>query len=170
MTRTGYIEGGSISPALLAAQLGCINLAHQGDGCQKFLASSNTLRRQLATYCSHMHLEYAVNDFTNLRTTANVLADNLSIRNLIGMPCTIQTIEPNSSGAGSAQNNSINAYNDAVRGGISDVIGYFEVADVVTTARNSSTWISGYTADNLHETASGYAAVAAAIDTSKYVR
>lgn len=44
--------------------------------------------------------------------------------------------------------------------------GWFEVADVVETARDSGVWKQGMTADGIHPTSAGHAAVAATIDLS----
>jgi lysophospholipase L1-like esterase len=46
------------------------------------------------------------------------------------------------------------------------LIGYFETADVMESARDSGVWKPGYTADGLHPTPTGYAAMAAVVDTS----
>lgn len=48
--------------------------------------------------------------------------------------------------------------------------GYFEAADTVETARNSGKWKSpSYTSDGLHPDPTGAAAIAAAIDTTRFV-
>jgi lysophospholipase L1-like esterase len=46
--------------------------------------------------------------------------------------------------------------------------GYFEIADLAETARNSSIWKAGYTTDGLHPTGTAAAALAAGIDVSKF--
>ena len=51
-------------------------------------------------------------------------------------------------------------FNDAVRAGISGLLGYFEVADQVESARNSQKWkVPGYTTDGIHATNTGYLAI-----------
>lgn len=54
-----------------------------------------------------------------------------------------------------------------VRGGTGHpMYGLIEAADVVETARNSGTWISGMSTDGVHPTEAGHAALAAALDVS----
>jgi lysophospholipase L1-like esterase len=47
--------------------------------------------------------------------------------------------------------------------------GYFEIADLVETARDSGIWKAAYTADGTHPTPTAHAAMAAGIDTTKLV-
>lgn len=47
--------------------------------------------------------------------------------------------------------------------------GYFEIADLAESARNSGLWKAGYTGDGLHANGTGNAAIAAGIDTSQLV-
>lgn len=46
--------------------------------------------------------------------------------------------------------------------------GYFEVADLAETARNSGIWKAGYTGDGTHPNATGHTALAAAIDPTLF--
>lgn len=161
---------GSIAPALQAAGIGTINLGLQGDRIAHFAYNgTNALRRQLIAYCSHMHIEYGINDLGQGRTAAQLAGDVQAVINLTGKPTTIQTIEPHLP-AQTGPNAQRVTYNDAVRAGVSNVRGYFEIADVLETARNSGLWNAAYTADNLHANAAGYAAIEAsgAISTGLY--
>ncbi|MBE7196007.1 MAG: hypothetical protein INR66_26450, partial [Gordonia polyisoprenivorans] len=48
------------------------------------------------------------------------------------------------------------------------LVGYFEIADLAETARNSGKWKANYTGDGTHLNATGAAACAAGIDTTKF--
>jgi lysophospholipase L1-like esterase len=47
--------------------------------------------------------------------------------------------------------------------------GYFEIADLGETARNSGLWKAGYSGDGTHPTSTGHAALALGIDTTRIV-
>jgi lysophospholipase L1-like esterase len=49
------------------------------------------------------------------------------------------------------------------------LLGYFETADTVETARNSGIWLVGKTADGVHPTTAGHVLMAAAINTALFV-
>lgn len=49
------------------------------------------------------------------------------------------------------------------------LIDWFETADTVETARNSGIWKANYTEDGTHPSSVGHAAMAAAIDTTRFV-
>ena len=47
--------------------------------------------------------------------------------------------------------------------------GFFEIADIVETSRNSGIWKAGWTTDGLHPNATGYAAAYLGIDLSVFI-
>ncbi len=156
----------------LAPSIGLINLAVPGDRASLFLAS-HTNRLALAIYASDFIIEYGINDLTlDSRTAVQLAADISSIIALLPPGSKIvTTLEPKSASTDSwatlanQTTNAANAervsYNANVRGGsIAGQTGYFEVADIAESSRNSGKWkvtggANGYTADGLHANASG---------------
>lgn len=48
------------------------------------------------------------------------------------------------------------------------LLGYFDLADIAESARNSGLWKAGYTPDGIHANSTGYEALAQGIDTTKF--
>lgn len=144
-------------------------IAQGGDSALKFVAS-HTLRVALKSYFTHVVCNLGVNDITNnARTAAQAAADLATIRGYFtGKPFYFGTMTPDSSSSDNwatesgqtvvATAGTLNTLNDLIRAGISGASGYFEISDVVSTARNSNKWLTDgnartYTADGLHGTA-----------------
>jgi lysophospholipase L1-like esterase len=97
--------------------------------------------------------------------------------NKMGLPVFQNTITPSTTSTdswattGNQTPESSNAVrvqvNDWIRTVPSPLSGYFEIADLAETARNSGIWKAGYTSDGLHPNATGHSALAAGIDVSK---
>lgn len=132
----------------------------------------------LLPYGSQVIVALGINDLIAGRNQSQVAAD---IATILASASAIKkypiTIEPDTSDGGSPsaawtttgqQSNLVAnrvAYNTLVRAGILAATGFYEVADVVESARNSTFWIvtpsPPYTGDGLHESGAGYALIAA---------
>ena len=125
------------------------NLGKGGDNAYTFLVS-NTKRLSLAPYFSHVVCGYGVNDIRAGHSAAVTFADLKSLRALfpdnIFYQCTITPEADTSSDfytTVAGQNTGtagIATLNDLIRGNtLGD--GYFEVADILESSRNSKKWI-----------------------------
>ena len=148
------------------------NASSAGDYMTNFI-SSHTHRVALKQYVSHVITENGINDLrasgTGLNQTAAVAFGNLQTiwGYFSDKKIYAQTIAPNSTSTDGwattvnqtpdANATNIAGYNNILRGTPSPALGYFEVADVVESARNSGKWKApNYTADGLHELPAGY--------------
>lgn len=122
------------------------------------------------------------------KSAANVLGEQQSILALFSDKiCLTTTTAPQANSTdnwateanqtANANTANINAYNDAIRAGVAGSVGYFDISDATSSARNSGKWktdgtASKYTADGLHNTPFGYAEIAASgvVDASLIVR
>jgi hypothetical protein len=141
---------------IFGSRAGLINVGVQGDSASKFVAS-HAKRVALGANATHVWINYGYNDLAGARTTAQVLADNQTIAGYFpGKTILVGTISPVST----AEANRI-AYNDLIRAGAAGFNQYFDVADVMETARNSGVWKTGYSSDNVHAIGVGYDALQA---------
>ncbi|RUT88012.1 MULTISPECIES: SGNH/GDSL hydrolase family protein [unclassified Mesorhizobium] len=175
----------------IGPSLAYINAGSAGDTLSEFIASS--VRRQaLQQYCSHVVVQTAINALRSgtgqNKTAATVLGEQQTILGYFsGKRRFTSTTSPSSTSSDSwatATGQTLNtnaaqiaAYNDAIRAGVANSDGFFEIADQVETARNSGKWkfdgtASKWTADGLHASSFGYAAIQAsgAVDPSRFVR
>jgi len=151
---------------------GYINAGSSGDFLSSFI-TSHSKRVALKQYVSHVIIETAINALRSggsgqAKTAATVLGEQQTILGYFSdKPCYTSTTAPNSTSSDSwatATNQTVNAneaqiilYNDAIRAGVAGSAGYFEVADIFETARNSGKWIfPSYTSDGLHTNQTGY--------------
>lgn len=178
----------SIGPAY-----GYINAGCSGDSFSGYI-TAHARRAALATYCSHVVIGDAINSLRSggsgqNKTAATVLGElqtvlgyfsaNRRFTSTCGGPNvtttdSYATIANQTVNANSAQ---IIAYNDAIRAGVANSLGYFEIADQVESARNSGKWwvtgvASATTADGLHSTQAGYLRIknSGAVDPSRISR
>jgi hypothetical protein len=148
-----------------------IDVSRGGERLAEFVAA-HSRRVALAQYCSHAVIHMGINDFTAGQTSASALAN---LATIIGYFPTIEvwlaTIEPvttSSDGWITGANQTIDAtsnsnriaFNDAIRAGVAGVAGFFDIADVFESARNSGKWKApagvALTSDGTHETLAGY--------------
>ncbi|XHE13684.1 SGNH/GDSL hydrolase family protein [Agrobacterium deltaense] len=137
-----------------------------GDRLMYWLASS-TNRRQIASYASHIILQLGINDNRGGRTPAQMIADMQSIRALFpDKECYLTTFEPSSDSTdnwATLENQTTHNHNDrrvslnnTIRsGGVAGFEGYFELADVMESSRDSGlVRVNGtanyWTPDGLH--------------------
>jgi lysophospholipase L1-like esterase len=157
--------------------------AELGSGFATF--STSRRRRQLLQFATSLFIQYGTNDVNNSRTLVQLQTDVQTIvayATRRGLPVFLGTITPLTTSTdswattgnqtpygGTASRETIRKqYNAWVRAGVAGVAGYFEIADQVESARDSGLWKApSYTADGTHPTATGHAAVAAAIDVTR---
>jgi lysophospholipase L1-like esterase len=156
-------------------------IARPSETAQGFNVVTNRMfRMQMIKHCGFVVSNYGINDIRASRTLAQVQNDLLAIWNMfnkMGLPVFQNTITPSTTSTdswattGNQTPESSNAVrvqvNDWIRTVPSPLSGYFEIADLAETARNSGIWKAGYTSDGLHPNATGHSALAAGIDVSK---
>ncbi|MBP1842017.1 hypothetical protein J2046_000261 [Rhizobium petrolearium] len=148
-----------------------IDVSRGGERLAEFVAS-HARRIALAQYCSHVVIHMGINDFTAGQTSAGALADLDTIIGLLpNQEVWLGTVEPvttSSDGWTSVSGQTIDAasnsarisYNNAIRSGVDGVAGYFDIADVFESARDSGKWKAPagapLTSDGTHQTLAGY--------------
>lgn len=161
----------------LGPSYGYINAACAGDTFSAFIAAG-AKRTALKQYVSHVVIGDAINALRSggsgqNKTAATVLGELQTMLGLFSdkrrLVSTLGGPNPTSSDAFvTTANQSPNgnqaqmaAYNDAIRAGVANNDGYFEIADQVESARNSGKWwvngvANGTTSDGLHSTQASY--------------
>jgi hypothetical protein len=148
----------------IGAQFGYLNFGVSGQYLNHNIVGSTSARLSLLPYVSDVLMGYPINDIQfGGRSSAQIIADYAT---LIGR---IKTLKPSArvwlattspaNGNTGAQNTIMNSVNDAIRAGVSGAAGYFDLSDVVSTARNSDVWKGGYSGDGLHENQTGNLAI-----------
>ena len=147
-------------------------LSYGGAKIQNDLANG-TIRRQISAYCTDALIAYGINDATTAgRTAAQIMADHKSLAAALALPTWLQTLAPKTASTDSwatTASQTTDATANPIRVALNLLIrrtpdwaaGYFELADVVESARDSGLWKPGYTADGLHENQTAAAAIAA---------
>jgi len=156
-------------------QHGYAYLPLEGSSAQQFAGTNN---RQFSAlffpYCTAAVYEYGTNDFgiVATRTAAQVLADAQTVwAALVAAGVTkivACTVMPQTTRTAPNEAQRV-IYNNLLRDNWESygLNGIWDVADAVETARDSGTWIGGYTGDGLHPNATGHAAASAVCDLSK---
>lgn len=148
----------------IGVQFGYVNFGVSGQYLNHDITGSTSARLSLLPYVSDVLIGYPINDILlGNRSSVQITADYAT---LIARIKTIKpsarvwlaTTSPANANSG-AQNTVMNAVNDAIRAGIVGSNGYFDIADVTMTARNSDVWRSGYSGDGLHENQTGNIAI-----------
>lgn len=169
----------------LGPHFGYINVGSAGDSPSDYLAS-NSRRTALAQWCSHVVSQAAINALRSgtgqNKTAATVLSEQQQILALFPskrrLTTTTMTRTTSTDSWATVANQTpidvsarIIEYNEAIRAGVANSVGYFEIADTLESARNSARWRApGFTTDGLHATPTGYAATVAGVDISKVTR
>lgn len=160
-----------------------INAGCSGETTTAYLAQ-HTQRAKLYQYCSHFVSQYGVNDIFGGFAAATTYANLATIRALVSTKPFYQgTISPQSTSTDAwattvnqttkAQNPARVTLNGLIRANSNGFNGWFEIADVVETARDSGIWLApGYTPDGVHETNTANLAIQASgnIDPTIFVR
>lgn len=149
-----------------------VNLSKSGDRAAK-LANGYTKRNAVADYCTHVIVQTGTNDIrSDGRTAAQVRADNETVAALYPTKTVFgATVEPISTSTDSwatianqtptGNNSERIAYNNLVRAGLTGFAGFFDLADVAESSRDSGKWkvtgsAFGYTVDGVHPCRAGY--------------
>lgn len=171
---------GEVSGAALKGEfersLGSIGFANAARSAARVsaVATAGSFSRRAAlanAYCTHVLSNFGVNDSMSGRTAEQILGDLETLAGLFDKPFFQSTISPSSSssdGWATVEGQTPHA-NDARRIAVNAGIrampawldGYFEVADVTESARDSGSWKAGYTSDGIHANTTGYAAIEA---------
>jgi lysophospholipase L1-like esterase len=159
-------------------------LATPGETAQNFINQVETrYRLMIINGCTTALVELGTNDvMQNHRTAAQVEADlttlyarlaSLGIRRIYQTTITPRTTstdswatttnQTTSNSTDESNRRSINAW---IRANTAGIAGYFEVTDIVETARDSGIWKAGTTADGIHPNDAMHASMAAAIAPS----
>ncbi len=155
----------------IAPVCGFINVARGGERLAEFVAS-HSKRLEVAQYCSHVAIHMGINDFTSGQTSAGALADLNTIKGYFPTHeiwfATVEPVSTSSDGWLTVANQTIDAasnanriaFNNAIRAGITGAAGYFDIADVLESGRDSGKWrvLPGValTSDGTHANEAGY--------------
>ena len=137
--------------------------------------------RKLTTkYCTHAIVEYGINDLSKGQSLSQIQNNLIKIwtelknRGLKVYQCTI-TPKTTSTDSWATVANQTSFGQESVRVQLNNWIrttpsvldGYFEIADLAESARNSGKWKAGYTTDGTHPNQTGHVTLAAGIDIAK---
>jgi hypothetical protein len=178
---TDNYSGNSVGLGELARYIGerfgYINMGSAGDTYSAFNAA-NTHRSGLKQYVSHVVIAGGINSLRSggsgqNKSAATVLGE---LQTTIGLFTDVEkvitcTVAPNTSGAwtlvdGSDQTLNANAaaiqtYNEAIRAGVANSDGFFEIAAPISHATVAQKWLADgsvatFTTEGLHEKQAGY--------------
>lgn len=141
---------GEVTRSIGGAGYGYTNIGCYGDTVALFNASS-AMRRSLAPYFSHIIDEYGINDISGGASLATIQSARATMwANFSTQPIYATTVTPVATsavgwtitpGGQAPQNNTVrSAHNDWIRTTPSPLAGYYEVADVAESSRNSGSW------------------------------
>ncbi|RTM07420.1 MAG: SGNH/GDSL hydrolase family protein [Hyphomicrobiales bacterium] len=177
----------------IGPSFGYINASCAGDTFSALIAGG-TKRQSLKQYVSHVIVGDAINALRSggsgqNKTAATVL---LELQSILAMfsdrrcftttcggpnPTSSDNFATTANQAVNANSAQITAYNDAIRAGVANSLGFFEIADQVESARNSGKWwVTGVanatTSDGLHSTQAGYLRIknSGAVDVNRITR
>lgn len=164
-------DNGTITPSLAPTIANTLLSAYNQSAAQAN-AASNLIPSTLGPYLTHVIGAIGQNDIRNGDSAATVLTalNNVKTKYASGKIFFGQTFGPDTTSSDgwttsggqtpSASNAQRIAYNNLVRAGVSGWAGYFEIADVWETARNSGIWKTpNWTDDGLHGTLTAYSAI-----------
>lgn len=164
---------------LIGPNYGYINTGSSGDWLNTF-RDFGTRRAALQQYTSHVVVQAAINSLRSggsgqNKTAAAVLAEQQQVLAMFPNKTRIvTTTAPQSASSNSwadqagqtvnANSAQVIAFNDAVRAGVANSIGYIDLADAAEPTRNAGKWKTNgtafaFTRDGLHPTPLGYSQV-----------
>lgn len=146
------------------------NISCGGEDAHTFIANSPNTRAKMLPFGSQVILAYGINDLSGGQTPAQIVANNQIIWAAASAPKkSVITIEPHSTSTDSFATTTNQTdivgtarktYNGLVRAGIAGGTSFYEVADVMESARDSGLWVVSptppYSGDGLHANAAGY--------------
>lgn len=166
-----------------------ISYSLNGWGGEKVsIVQHGTIRHLPDQYATHAVVNYGINDIANNESLSTIQNDLVAFWKYLAASgikvyaCTLTpwttstdnwaTTANQTPEANTGPNSTRTQLNDWIRTTPAPLSGYFEMADVVETSRNSGIWQVGYTdgngANGLHPNPAGNAAMAAAIPTSVF--
>lgn len=169
-------DEGFVARAFDAAGIGVFRQGYRSQALYQLVANMSILDDTWAG-CTHALVGDIINDVAAGRTLTQVQASITSLLNALSASAVkvvvrTTTPDPNLNSGLEATRVAVNQW---VRGlgpnganSHSAVVGVFDAADATETSTNSGLWKPGYTADNVHPTAIGHAALAAALDLSMF--
>lgn len=146
---------------IISQKFASINMGLGGESSSKFINNS-AKRIALAQYCSHVIINYGINDLSSGVTGSAVIT---AIETIVGyFPnkkvyySTMQPVTTSTDGWVTAENQTVSAWenhrltvNNAIRRGeIGNIIAYFDFAEDSETFINSGIWIPYLTIDGVH--------------------
>lgn len=126
------------------------NIARSGDSAAEFVGS-HARRAALAAYFSHVYVHYGINDldagFTASQTASNLSAIASYFPGRQMFTATIEPISASTDGWTTVANQTVDStnagriqLNAAIRAGLAGYAGFFEVADILESGRDSGLW------------------------------
>jgi hypothetical protein len=166
---------GDVARAMTKLNLAYVNMGSASDTMTAFIAA-HAKRLTALNYCSHIVIGDVINALRSAGENQTAAATLAQIDTIMGYFPTKRILlttlgGPNSSSSNSfidAAGQTVNAnqaqmtlYNDAIRAGRSPAIGFVEIDDQLSTARNSGKWWTnggafGTTVDGLHSSQLSY--------------
>ena len=177
----GFIQrsfGGDYGKSVPHAFIGC-----PGETVQNFITQSKTVYRLgIIRGCKSALVQLGTNDIFSGRTAAQVQADlatlyarllTLGITRIYQCTVTPRTTSSDSFATVVNQTTTNAGYESArvtlntwIRANTAGITGYFEIADLVESARDSGKWIAASTADGIHPTDAMHTTMSAGITTA----
>lgn len=153
----------------IAKEFAFINASAGGDRIAVAVAGY-TLRLALAQYCTHVLINYGINDLNNGRSTAQIMADLVTLAGMFGSkPVRCSTVAPyttSTDGWTTTANQTVSgieanrvALNKSIRRVPAPFAGIVEIADAVESGRDSGLWKANFTPDGLHENSAATLAI-----------
>jgi lysophospholipase L1-like esterase len=173
------IGGGYIQRAL-NQQIPYIHVGRGGETANGAAGAIRYLRMTHQWRCSSAIIEYGINDVIAARTLAQMQADLLSLwqaaaaRGSAVFQTTLTPVTTSTDAWATTGNQTVTAnetrraqLNDWIRTKPAPLTGYFEIADLAETSRNSGIWKAASTADGIHPNEAMYEILKTGIDVSK---
>lgn len=183
LTPTNNVDDGLIQRALNTAKVPWVNLGAGGEAAyQMDVVQERRIRAALLRGCTHAIVHYGTNDFAGGRTAVQItdalaaIGTWLNNQGIVPYVCTIPPRSTSSDSWATTVNQTTHASNSVrvtanatIRAALAPYAGFFEVADLLESARDSGIWKASHTADGIHPNATGQAAADDAITTSVLV-
>ena len=169
----GYIERG------LALQYPIHRASLPND--KGYIVANNIMPKRFifSQYCNIAICQYGVNDLryyteNEIKDALLKLWEELNARGMKVYQCTITPVTTSIDEWVTTENQTTAEYNN-IRVSLNEWIrtkpyplsGYFEIADLAETSRNSGIWKASYTDDGTHPNVTGHTALSVGIDTTK---
>jgi lysophospholipase L1-like esterase len=175
VSQSPFGDAGEVARSL-GPRFGYVNVGIGSDELAGVIANNgaaSSLRRQMLQFCSHITVEYGVNDIVFIGTSAIALAGQLAqllgMPGLVGKKVIVNTMLPESTSTDNwattsnqttfSANNVRVAANALIRAGIPGAIGHYDACAYAEFNYTAGTglWVPGsITADGIHMNPTGY--------------